>query len=93
MPAARADVERLLEHVLGFQREESDHHRFRLYVSGRLVAMTKTSHSHRTIGDPLLAEMARQMHVTLPLLRALVAGTKGRDDYLDALRGRGLLSE
>jgi hypothetical protein len=54
MPALRSDVERILERVLGFQREEGDHHRFRLEIGGKVIANTKTSHSHTTIGDPLL---------------------------------------
>lgn len=91
MPAKRADVEHLLERVLGFDRFERDHHRFRLVIDGKRIAETKTSHGHDTIGDGLLADMARQLRITPSLFRALLAGKKGRADYLEALRQQGLL--
>ena len=91
MPAPRSDVERILERVLGFQREEGDHHRFHLEIGGKVIANTKTSHSHTTIGDPLLADMARQIHVPSRFLKELISGKQNRNDYLAVLRRKGLL--
>ena len=83
MAAPRSDVERVLERVLGFRRDEGDHHRFRLEIDGNLVAITKTSHSHTTISDSLLAEMARQLHIPSRFFRDLIAGRRNRADYLE----------
>jgi uncharacterized protein YgbK (DUF1537 family) len=94
MPVETSDLERLLEHTLGFQREETHHHYFKLWVNGRLVVATKTSHSpkFRTIDDSLLAKIARQdLRISPAFLRDLLAGRKGRDDYLADLKAKGLL--
>jgi len=94
MPVERSDPERLLEHTLGFARHEGDHHQFSLLIRGKIVAYTHTSHSPkvRTIDDSLLAKIARRdLHVSPQFLKALLAGTKMREDYLAELESRGLL--
>ena len=93
MPADTAEFERLLERVLGFQRDESHHHLFKLYVNGKIVAMTKTSHSPKfhTIDDGLLGKIARRdLHVSLRFLKDMLAGRAGREDYLAELLKKGL---
>lgn len=89
MPVRRRTIEHLLEHELGFQREEGDHHYFRLEIDSKLVARTKTSHSHDTLGDDLLALMARQLYIPPRFLKELLAGRKTRQDYLEHLRRSG----
>jgi len=91
MSAPRSDVERVLERVLGFRRDEGNYHRFRLEINGTLVAITKTSHSHTTISDFLLAEMAKQLHIPSRFFRDLLAGRRNQADYLASLRHQGLL--
>ena len=94
MPIETSDLEHLLEHVLGFQRDETHHHYFKLFVNGKEVAVTRTSHSKkfRTIPDSLLAKIARHdLHISTAFLRDLVAGRKGRDEYLTELERNGLL--
>ncbi|HEV7215636.1 MAG TPA: hypothetical protein VGP33_10990 [Chloroflexota bacterium] len=91
MPAQRGNVEHLLERELGFQREEGDHLTVRLVIDGKLIARTKTSHSHSTIGDDLLGLMARQIHISPAFFKALLARKKRRNDYLKALQQRALL--
>jgi len=89
MPVERTSLERLLEHTLGFVRKEGDHHWFYLFVDGQVVATTRTSHSShmRTIDDTLLGKIARRdLHISLPFLKALLAGKKTRDDYLNELK-------
>jgi hypothetical protein len=52
--------------MLGFERDERDHHCFILKVNGKLVARTKTSHGSKAhdIDDTLLGKIARmQLHV------------------------------
>ena len=87
MPAERAEVERVLERVLGFKRSESDHHRFTLSIEGKVIASTFTSHSPkaRTLDDGILSDMARQMNIRLSFLKAILAGKKTRNDYLNEL--------
>ena len=91
MPARRGDVEHLLEHILGFRRAGGGHRFFFLEIDGKIVARTETSHGATTIGDDLLATMARQIHVSPGLFKGLLAGTKKRSDYLMALEQQGLL--
>lgn len=91
MPATRGEVEHLLEQ-LGYERENTDHRRFRLVIGGREIAATKTSHGPRTIADPLLAEMARQMRIRPAFLRDLLAGRRKSKDYFAELRRLGILA-
>lgn len=96
MPAQTSDLERLLERVLGFQRVETHHHYFKLIVNGVSIAVTRTSHGSKfqTISDGLLAKIAREdLHVSPRLLKELLAGTKGRDDYYAELRRQGRLPD
>ncbi|GEM_PF-843724 len=93
MPVETADLERCLERDLGFRRDERHHHYFKLVVDGKEVAITKTSHSKkvRTIDDSMLAKIARiDLHISPAFLRDLLAGRKGRDDYLADLKQKGL---
>ena len=94
MPVETSDLERLLEYGLGFQRDETHHHYFKLYVNGRMVVATKTSHSpkFRTIDDSLLAKIARKdLRISPAFLRDLLAGRKSRDDYLKDLKAKGII--
>ena len=47
--------------------------------------------AYRTLGEPILAKIAREMRVPRAYLYELVGGTKTREDYLDELRKQGLL--
>lgn len=59
----RKDVEAGLERK-GFERDERHHHYFVYWtLDGKKTTIrTRTSHgsSHKTLGDPLLAQMAKQ---------------------------------
>lgn len=92
MPLERQDVERALESKLGFQRLHRDHRVFVLEIIGK-VLKTKTSHGtqHKTIADPLLAQMARQIFVPPKFFVELVRCTKTRADYLSFLATRGMI--
>ena len=60
----------------GFRPDERHHHYFIYHGSdgARTPVMTKTSHGSgsKTIGDPLLAQMAKQCRVTKPQFLDLV---------------------
>ena len=92
MPVERRRLERTLLKI-GFVVSEHDHRVFILMVGGQRVLDTKTSRGsgYRTLGDDLVAEIARQMHISSSLLRQLVRAEKTADDYLAALRAQGLL--
>ena len=59
----RKDVEASLERK-GFERDERHHHYFvyRTQAGKKTTIRTRTSHSssHKSLGDPLLAQMAKQ---------------------------------
>ena len=94
MPVEKAELERLLEYDLGFERDERHHHWFTLSVAGKVVAATSTSHSTkvRTIDDNLLGKIARyDLHTSVGFLKELLRGRKTREDYLAELRRGGHL--
>ena len=79
---------------LGMERDERDHRWYRLVVEGRVVARTFVStgsKKYKTLGDDLVAKMAKQLHVTTPFFTGLVRCFKSRDDYLQQLRDQGLV--
>ena len=63
----RKDIEGALERK-GFERDETHHHIFvyRAKDGKKTPIRTRTSHgsSHKTLGDPLLAQMAKQVQLT-----------------------------
>jgi hypothetical protein len=84
MTRDRKDIDASLTRK-GFKRYDSDHH-FYIYhnINGlKTVKKTKMSMgtSHKTIGDPLLGQMARQIGVTKPNLLKLVDCTLDQAGY------------
>ena len=53
--------------------------------------MVSTGTKHRTLGDPLVAAMAKQLRVTPADLLAIVECTIDRTGYLQRLRDAGAL--
>jgi len=93
---SKAETEQALRGKLGFvqdRRPGRDHRVYRLTIDGQVVARTKvsTGTNTRALGDQLVAAMARQLNVPIPLFREIVGCRKGRGEYLDALRERGHL--
>ncbi|MEE8392180.1 MAG: hypothetical protein V3S14_15500 [Anaerolineae bacterium] len=56
-------VDRALTSKLGFERRETHHRVYRLYLGGRLVARTFISHGERELSDFHVSQMARQMRL------------------------------
>lgn len=92
MSRDRKTVEKALT-AKGFRRREGDHHYF-IFFSGegkKSLAKTKTSHSHRTLSDILLALMARQCHLTKGEFLNLVDCPLSQDEYQIMLQQSGKL--
>ncbi len=56
-------VDRALTGKLGFERHETHHRAYRLYLDDRLVARTFISHGERELSDFHVGQMARQMRL------------------------------
>lgn len=92
MPIERERLRRTLL-ALGFELSQRDHEVFELYVEGARVARTKLSRGseYRTLSEPAVAAVARQLRIDRAYLYELVRGTKTKDNYLDELRRQGLI--
>jgi len=66
-------VDRALTSKLGFERHETHHRVYRLYLDERLVARTYISHGERELSDFHTGQMARQVRLR-------------RQEFLDAVR-------
>ncbi|MBC7951121.1 MAG: type II toxin-antitoxin system HicA family toxin [Rhodospirillaceae bacterium] len=78
----RKEVEAALERK-GFTREETHHHFFIYWNSDgkKTPIRTRTSHSHKTLGDPLLSQMAKQIKLTNKKFLELVDCTLDQAGY------------
>ena len=81
MPISARQMDRILVHVLGFERRMGRHQIYVLKIGGRQVARTLISHGVRELGDELMGLLARQMGLTLPQLNKIVSGEWGREEY------------
>lgn len=57
------DADRALVAKLGFQKTETHHHVYRLWIGGKLVVRTYISHGERELSHFHIGEMAKQMHL------------------------------
>jgi hypothetical protein len=81
MPVSSRRMDQILVNILGFERRMGKHQVYVLRIGDRQVARTVISHGVKDIGDDLLALMARQMLITLPQLKSIIAGDLDRDAY------------
>lgn len=92
MTRERRDIDSALTGK-GFEREQGrDHHSYRLYIGKTKQAIgTRMSMgtSHRTIGDPLLGKMARQLMLTKSDFLDLVDCDMDGPAYIAKLRANG----
>lgn len=81
----------------GFGQSEGDHHRFYYVRSDGLVTAirTKTSHTKKmkTIGDPLISQMAKQCKVTKQDFLNLIDCPLSRTDYEAKLVTAGIIEK
>jgi hypothetical protein len=57
------DVDRALVTKLGFEKTETHHHVYRLWLGGKLVVRTYISHGERELSRYHVAQMAKQMRL------------------------------
>ena len=73
----------------GFQKEDNDHRRFRLYIDGKKKSIrTMTSHNGQDIDNHLQSCMARQMKLSKSEFLLFVACTMSGEKYVELLRVR-----
>ncbi len=58
------DVDRALMRKFGFEKTETHHHVYRLWLDGRLAARTFISHGERELSRFHVSKMARQMRLS-----------------------------
>lgn len=91
MPYKPAEIERVLKTVLGFVEDDTHevgHKWYKLKIEGvPRTIRTKISHGKKTeYGAGLESAVAKQLHVRKEFFRALMAGQKTREDYINELK-------
>jgi hypothetical protein len=81
-------VDQALITKLGFERHDSHHRIYRLYLDGQLLARTFISHSQRELTNFHIAQMARQMRLSRQEFLAAVECSLDRDEYYALIRQR-----
>jgi hypothetical protein len=78
-------VDRALVGKLGFEKTETHHHVYRLWLDGVLVARTYISHGGRELSRYHVSQMARQMHLCDSEFVDVVKGLLNRQAYYQIL--------
>ena len=94
MPLEREKIRSALEKK-GFKKDEKnrDHDYYFLQVAGKKSSVfTKLSRgsNYKTIGDGLVAKIAKQIFLTRSQFEKYVSCSMSREDYLEAVRARGV---
>jgi hypothetical protein len=90
------DLIHVLASVLGFERENGDHVRYVLVIDGKIIARTKFSHSWRgnsQIDASILSMQAKQLHCSSAMLKGLLRGQFGKEDYFKELLQQGYINQ
>ena len=94
MPTVRTrNVDRALVGKLAFEKEETHHHVYRLWLDGILVARTYISHGERELSRYHVSQMAKQMHLRAAEFLDAVNCPLLREEYERLLRERVLDSD
>jgi predicted deacetylase len=81
-------VDRALVGKLGFEKTETHHHVYRLWLDGVLVARTYISHGGRELSQYHVNQMAKQMRLRASEFVDAVNCPLSREDYYRILRAR-----
>jgi len=81
-------VDKALTTKLEFERRDSHHRIYRLYLDGRLVARTFLSHGQRELTDFHIGQMAKQMRLSRREFLNAVECPLGQEAYYDLVRER-----
>ena len=84
------NVNRALVGKLGFEKTETHHHVYRLWLNDVLVARTYVSHGGRELSQYHMSQMAKQMHLCVSEFVDAVNCPLSREDYYQILRMRVL---
>ena len=91
MPVLRTrNVDRALGGKLGFEKEESHPHVYRLWLDGVLVARTYISHGERELSGTHVSQMAKQMNLRTAEFLDAVNCPLSREAYEQILHERVL---
>lgn len=82
------DVDRALVGKLGFDRHDTHHRVYRLWLDGQLVARTFVSHGEREIGPFLADKMAKQMQLQISEFGDAIDCPLSQESYYQILRQR-----
>ncbi len=83
-------VDRALVRKLGFEKTETHHHVYRLWLEGKLVARTYISHGDRGLSRFHISQMAKQMQLRKTEFVDAINCPLTREDYYRILRERVL---
>jgi hypothetical protein len=75
------DVDRALTGKLGFEKAETHHHVYRLWLGGKLAARTYISHGERELSPYHVAAMAKQLRLDTAEFADAVTCPLGQADY------------
>ena len=84
------NVDRALVGKLGFEKRETHHHVYCLWLDGVLVARTYISHGGRELTRYHVSQMAKQMHLHNSEFVDAVKCPLSREDYYQILCERVL---
>ena len=84
----QADIRRQLPNKFGFEELSGNNHlKYRLWVDGKIVAITQLSHSKSDIKAGVVSAMARQLSVTSSQFVGMISCSFSKVAYFEA---RGL---
>lgn len=81
-------VDQALVRKLGFEKTETHHHVYRLWLEGKLVARTYISHGGRELSRFHASQMAKQMQLQKAEFMEVINCPLTREDYYRLLRER-----
>ena len=94
MPTLKTrSVDRALVSKLGFERTETHHRVYRLWLEGTLVARTYISHGERELSRYHVGQMAKQMQLRTSEFVDAVECPLTREDYYQIVHDRVLDSD
>ncbi|HEY63607.1 MAG TPA: hypothetical protein G4O02_03450 [Caldilineae bacterium] len=79
-------VDHALVNKLGFEKTETHHHVYRLWIGGKLVVRTYISHGGRELSRYHVSQMAKQMRLRTAEFIDAVQCPLTREDYYRILR-------
>lgn len=81
-------VDRALVKKLGFEKSETHHHVYRLWLGGKLVARTYISHGGRELSSYHVSQMAKQVQLRTDEFVDAVDCPLSQEDYYRILHER-----